>query len=83
MSFDSACPRWSVPPARALRSSRSSHLSAFSCSVSTRRGLSISRNVSGERFCDTAEGGADADADTGGGGWGDVADVAEGCREAV
>ncbi len=80
MSLDSACPRWSVPPGRALRSSRSSHLSAFSCSVSIRRGLSISRNVSGERACVTADDGADADADTSGGGWGDVADA---CREAV
>ena len=46
-------PRCSVPPARALRSSRSSHMRAFSCSVHACRGeLSSSRKV---RFPTTGE----------------------------
>ena len=77
---DKSCdsPRCNVPPARALRANRSSHLSAFSFSVSFCRGLSSSRNVSGERLDTADDGEVDCDsADPGEFECGDKADAGE------
>lgn len=54
-------PRCSVPPAFALFSNKSSHFAAFSFSLNAVRGVSMSRNVNGDRLCECDDDDGDGD----------------------